>query len=836
MMKVTLGLRSGRMEQWIVFLFLLLVAVLFEGFYVANMVQWRQAPNVGWLPSPQLGADVVAEVNNHGATFGLKPMDKIRTINGRLFKTFKEKNVALDWKVGNSNHYLIERGGTTLEIEVPTSTLGIRQVISHCGATWLIGVIYVGLGLLVFLMRPWYGPSWALFLVCSLLGVITPYSFAPSFFKPLWLYKVLLVSFAFLPAAVLHLAALFPERRALAARRGLLAVPYLVSAGLLAVVLSTADRITAVPLLLQAVLYLYLLLSVLVFLGSAVYGYRATAGTAVRLQSLAVFTGMGLASLVPISDGLANLLFEATLVPSSFPVESFVIFFPLSVGYAIVRHDLFEIDTFIRRTYGYVLSTATIVGTYALLASSLNAVFHTTEVSRSPFFTVLFTIVVVLLFRPLQESIQRLVDRVFYRQHYDYRKTIRGVSEAMTSILDAETIRRTLVGSLTREMFLENGLLLVPAAGGGFWAEAIEGPPAEGEAPGLAPGHPLVRHLEAGEPVLRDDLDINPRYEKERGPLQAAFERCASSLMFPLRYKEELRGVISLGRKKSGRIFTPEDLDLIQTLVNQSAIALENARLFLENLEKGRMEEELKIAHDIQMSMLPEHPPQVAGLEIAARSVPAREVGGDFYDFMSLGVESEGRIGMVIGDVSGKAVSGALVMAASRSIFRVLTGTNPAVASVMNAGNACLLRDVKKGMFVAATYARFDGKERLMALANAGQPEPLLLRAGKEPSFVETAGDRFPLGIVGAAVYEETQVPLEPGDMVVLYSDGVVEAMNGAEELYGFDRLLYVVRQVQSLTAGELLERILDDVNTFTGEKEQHDDLTVVVVRMVSNP
>src|SRR5438093_7691859 len=144
--------------------------------------------------------------------------------------------------------------------------------------------------------------------------------------------------------------------------------------------------------------------------------------------------------------------------------------------------------------------------------------------------------------------------------------------------------------------------------------------------------------------------------------------------MLPMTYKDELRGIISLGRKKSGKLFTPEDLDLLKTLTSQSAIALENAHLFKENLQKGRMEEELKIAHDIQMGMLPDRAPQFEGLTIAARTIPAREVGGDFYDFVEVppGNGSAGRVGIIVGDVSGKGVSAGLLMAGARSPYRVL--------------------------------------------------------------------------------------------------------------------------------------------------------------------
>jgi len=160
-------------------------------------------------------------------------------------------------------------------------------------------------------------------------------------------------------------------------------------------------------------------------------------------------------------------------------------------------------------------------------------------------------------------------------------------------------------------------------------------------------------------------VQLNPAYEAERPALERTLANLQADLVLPMLYKDEVRGVLSLGRKKSGKLFTPEDFDLLKTMLSQSAIALENARLFRDNLAKGRMEEELKIAHDIQMGMLPEKPPSLPGVEIAARTVPAREVGGDFYDFVEFG----GRLGLLIGDVSGKGVSAGLLMAGARSTY-----------------------------------------------------------------------------------------------------------------------------------------------------------------------
>jgi hypothetical protein len=253
-----------------------------------------------------------------------------------------------------------------------------------------------------------------------------------------------------------------------------------------------------------------------------------------------------------------------------------------------------------------------------------------------------------------------------------------------------------------------------------------------------------------------------------------------------------------------------------------------------EHLEKGRMEEELQVARDIQMSMLPAKAPEIEGFAIAARCVPAREVGGDFYDFIAVPTNGTGeRLGIIVGDVSGKAMSGALVMAASRSIFRILTETYTSVEQLMTVGNTLLKRDIKKGMFVAAAYTVWDVQEKTLTLSNAGQTQPILCPGdGSKPVFIDTAGDKFPLGIVKKCRYQETQVALQSGDVLVLYTDGVVEAMNDRGKMYGFERFTASIEAGRGLSATALLEKLMADVSRYVGDAEPHDDLTIVVVRV----
>ena len=318
------------------------------------------------------------------------------------------------------------------------------------------------------------------------------------------------------------------------------------------------------------------------------------------------------------------------------------------------------------------------------------------------------------------------------------------------------------------------------------------------------------------------DSRFNPSIDQTTG------YRTNSVISVPVINREgKIIGVTQAVNKKEG-VFDKEDEDLLLALSSQIAVAIENARLFQENLEKHRMEEELAIARDLQTSMLPAACPEIEGFKIAALSIPAREVGGDFFDFIEMGKD---RLGFVIGDVTGKSVSGALVMSSSRSVFRMLSEEELTVGDIMIRANLRIKKDIKSGMFVALLYAVLNPEKKTISLCSAGQTQPIHLTAETgEASLVQTEGDTFPLGILDDAEYEETQLKLTPGDKVVFYTDGIVEAMNEQEEIFGFERLLEVVQGAKSMSADSLLKEILERVNEFVGGAAQHDDLTVIVI------
>jgi sigma-B regulation protein RsbU (phosphoserine phosphatase) len=542
-----------------------------------------------------------------------------------------------------------------------------------------------------------------------------------------------------------------------------------------------------------------------------------------------ILFGVIVAFAPPMMVQALTFLIKLSFPWNFFPV--FIIFFPASIAYSIVKHNLFDADAIIKRTVGYVVVTCIIVGAYVGVSVTLNLVVGKYELARSQAFPILFTLGVILIFNPLRNRIQGLVDRVFFRKDYDYGEIVEKVGGAMTSLLELPLILRRLVQTFMDDMFINtSSVMLLAPAGTEFQVFLAEGELKQiVEKVALKQDNPLMEIIRREKRELtRYDVLEDPRYRAISESCAADFASLNASLIVPLVYQNQVIGSLNLGEKKSGKAYNREDIELLRTIASQGAIAIENARLFQENLEKQRMEEELNIARDLQLSMLPATCPEVKGFRLAALSMPAREVGGDFYDFIEMGND---RLGLVVGDVTGKGVSGALVMAASRSVFRMLSEEQLTVGEIMVRANLRTKKDIKKGMFVALLYAVLNSKDRVLSFCSAGQTHPMYFSSETgRTKLLETRGDNFPLGILEESDYQETQIALKPGDRVIFYTDGIVEAMNEQKEIFGFERLLDVIQGAASSNADSLLKEILDRVNEFASGAEQHDDLTLIVV------
>jgi len=301
-------------------------------------------------------------------------------------------------------------------------------------------------------------------------------------------------------------------------------------------------------------------------------------------------------------------------------------------------------------------------------------------------------------------------------------------------------------------------------------------------------------------------------------------ERSQSELAIPLVVRGRLIGILDIEHTEIDA-FPPARIQLLEALAGHVATAVENARLFLlERLEKQRMSDELQEARQIQAGLFPAESPETPGFAIEARCLPSHEVGGDWFDYLPL---EDGRLGVILGDVSGKGLAAALLMSSTRSILRLLAEDGRPPSEVLQRINRTLLKELPTRRFVTMIYAVLDAARRRLVFANAGHPYPLLVDSAGGRFLPTEAG--FPLGIRDSG-FAERAVELPEGSRLVLYSDGLSEARSSKEEEYGTDR----IRQHfdgQSAT----VESLLDDVRGFASGAPQSDDQTVVLIRAMED-
>lgn len=302
----------------------------------------------------------------------------------------------------------------------------------------------------------------------------------------------------------------------------------------------------------------------------------------------------------------------------------------------------------------------------------------------------------------------------------------------------------------------------------------------------------------------------------------------SSLICTPLKVEENIFGVMNISSAEPV-LYTAGDLKFANALATQAAVSIENARLHAEELERERIVKELEIARDIQQSLLPESIPEVEGAELAALSIPAKEVGGDFYDFIPM---SDDQLGLVMADVSGKGVPAALFMALSRALMRANSLHEPEVAQAVIQTNSLILECTTSGLFVTLFYVMLNARQRTLRYISAGHNPPFLFKKSSGEVMMLEA-DGIALGAIDEIELEEKELSVEEGDVLVLYTDGVTESINSQEEEFGEERLIELIKEQHEQSAHELMQTIEKRVMAFAGDEPQFDDFTLMVVKIV---
>ena len=320
-------------------------------------------------------------------------------------------------------------------------------------------------------------------------------------------------------------------------------------------------------------------------------------------------------------------------------------------------------------------------------------------------------------------------------------------------------------------------------------------------------------------PLRIGDVTQDPRYLN-------VHTETRSELVVPLASKGRVVGVVDLESTQPG-YFTDYHQRFLMTLASRIASSLVNAELYARVADnESRLGREMKIAREIQRQLMPDEVPSLPPLQMSVLFKPVAQLGGDLYDFISF---DDGRLAIVIGDVAGKGAPAALYGALSSGVIRTRAGRKYPPGQMLELVNKTLYQRPIEGQYVAVTYAIYEPQTRSVSLANSGLPYPLLLRAG-QPTFLDVGG--IPLGLFPDSRYEETSLQLQPGDILVFYSDGVVEIRNENGDEFGLRRLAETVRSNHEKSPDEIVKAVSTALRDFIGRVRPHDDRTMIVVKM----
>ena len=394
--------------------------------------------------------------------------------------------------------------------------------------------------------------------------------------------------------------------------------------------------------------------------------------------------------------------------------------------------------------------------------------------------------------------------------------TLSELGREFSALLDPEKLVRLLVFSLLGQIGVRRYVICVKNGPDmNVVASKIDGPPPQGELLSL-----LAR---TKGPTFTRDLIV-------RGPIdpRPVLDSLTLSVLVPIELKGEARGLLLLGDKLSREQFSEGDLEFVASLGNLAIISLENARLFKEAIEKQKLEDELLIAREIQKGLLPSVIPEIPGFQISATNVSSKQVGGDYYDVLRT---SDGRHIIAIGDVSGKGSPAALLMANLQATIRALVPLGLSLGELTGRVNDLMCENTGGDKFVTFFWGAINHRNMTLTYVNAGHNYPYVIHDDGTSGRLEKGG--MILGVMKTPVaYEEGVISLKGGDMLVLFTDGISEAMNAQQQEYGEERLERVLHRVHGEDAPSVVRAIHDDVALHTSGAPQSDDITMMVVKI----
>jgi sigma-B regulation protein RsbU (phosphoserine phosphatase) len=816
-----------------------LVVFLLTISHALNILFYRATSNdqCGWLPRPDGKQGVViTQVVPGGVTdiAGVKEGDILHAINGVTFSDGQHAMRVIN-KIKRDDYaeYLMERDGVTFTTKVRVlKVFDIRYL-----GNFLLGFGFLLVGYIVVLSRPQgkiqrmfarYGILAMLFLGLAGYGTIA---------YEIWIQRTyqaaLTVGWIFMIPLSIRFFFYFPVKLKAAGWRWLTVLLYAIA---VLTILPSVSRVVfgwkgELPSIISTIIGftpgVAFTAGLIVFLVS----YFVSVERSRRRQLRPILGGVliGLASIAYANILQASNQFVLFTTPVLLLPTLLVVLLPTSFGYSIFKYRLMDIDVVVKKSLLYAIVTASLAGIYLLLVYIIGtAMSYLLETEQGDLGNLFAFVVIAFAFDPLKRRAQEWIDKFFYQERYNYQRALLEFSQELPTKIHLDEILQSMISRISSTMHVEKVAVVLCDKQEGCSFSAVGMSPADcgfgEERDGLLAlmartKVPQSFALLATEPELYD-IGANDREKLIRSGVV---------LSVPMFLQSRLIGVINVGPKLSGKIYSQEDIDLLATVGGQAAIAIENARLHQSEIEIQRIEKELALAREIQQSLLPKENPVVSGLDISGISIPASTVGGDYFDYIEMG---KGKLLVAVGDVSGKGVSAALYMSKIQGMIQMIAPMHEHPRDMLIHVNRRIYESIDRKSFITMILALFDLERNEVFICRAGHSKALIAVNG---TLEYLSGGGIGLGLERGPVFEqeleEIRRPLRSDSLFVFYSDGLTEAMNDREIPFGEETVYDIVRSKRSLPAQQLQQTILTAVEQYRGKAEQNDDLTVVVVK-----
>lgn len=855
--------------RYAVLAFLFAITVAYEVPYLHDIL--RDEKRAVPLFVIEAASNRIGFVTENAARAGVRKGDEVLSIDGRPYtgqgdwgQAFANTPSGVDMTAVLRSSDPSRPGERTVVLPVQTSRPGLGEVIGDVTLYFLLPGVCIVLGFWVAVLRPRDPMAWLLLaLMLTFPHIFESYKvqgWPPGWREAAMFYHVTLGSM--FPVLMFLFARLFPEPfppgkpldRAWKLQQWILAVPFAIF-GMVGVIVSVGDLSSyravaplehatrSVDRVMQLVAYL-LIGSFFAAMGTK-YGISRSPDAKRRLRIL--YWGASVAWTPPLlvtlygrfaGKSIADVFPQWVILLALLPL----IVFPLTLAYVIVVQKAMDVRVAVRQglQYAFAKNGIRVLQRGMVAVVIVAAIALVNNASRNRVEKILVIAVAVAAgfsIRRLGDWLRAWTDRRFFREAYDAELVLTELSEQVHALVEPKSLLETVATRISETLHVSQIAVLLgaetylPALAMGYTELANVS-----FARNLGTAKVLQQKKEPARVFLNDrdswlyrEEDIN---DEERGKLA----KLHSELLLPLAVRDKLLGFISLGPKKSEEPYTGSDVRLLKSVAAQTGLALENANLMreiaAEVAQRERLNREVEIAREVQERLFPQKLPAIAGLDYAGHCRPALGVGGDYYDFLAL---PQGHLGVAIGDVSGKGIAAALMMASLQASLRGEATRAPEnlAAAVANV-NRLVFEASADNRYATFFYGQYDPTTRTFDYVNAGHNPPMLFhRANGQWSVTRLEVGGTVVGLLETYPYEQGSVPLAAGDVLVAYTDGISEAMNSTDEEWGEDRMMDTIKGCDRSAAQTILRSIFTAADAFVAGAKQHDDMTLVILRIV---